>query len=176
MTRAVPLQRPGDGSIIVLGCVWTSSDARLRTNSIDPRSRGCTVKLAWGEDRSIELRLVSYQYPDCVPSGSRDWDANWLMVHGVVQDRDQSWEFRDPCMTTWEVEELIRWLDQLVAGDDTAERCLSFLEPNVKFERVPEPFSDVTLNSFSDVTLNVWFALESVPPGWARSIRGSDVA
>jgi len=72
-----------------------------------------------------------------------DWDANWLVISGKVWDGDRSWEFRDPCMTTWEARELASWLGGLgretprpAETAESAARRLWMTEPNLTFEAV----------------------------------------
>ena len=115
---------------------------------------------------SVELRIVSYQYPDNVGDGSgRDWDANWLVVAGdAVTDDGRSWSFRDPCLTTWEARSLGEWLRAVADGSmapspfdgSKAERLLVFTEPNVAFS--------LEARSGEDVVIRVHLSLESRPP------------
>jgi hypothetical protein len=89
----------------------------------------------------VELEVSSYQFGSRQSSSNgADWDANWLVISGKVWDGDRSWEFRDPCMTTWEARELASWLTGLGATasgpSDAAERRLWMTEPNLTFESV----------------------------------------
>jgi len=68
------------------------------------------VLLASLDGASVELRPTRYQFP-AEPPEPGDWDANWLEVHGRVRTTaGVTWTFDDPCLTTWEAEELATWL------------------------------------------------------------------
>ena len=96
-------------------------------------------------------------------SEQADWDANWLMIRGKVWDGDQGWEFRDPCMTTWEARKLASWLRGLgdakpatVAGVDPKEPALWLTEPNLMFTLIQA--------SQGITKLDIYFNAESRPP------------
>nr|WP_143598363.1 hypothetical protein [Phycicoccus duodecadis] len=108
--------------------------------------------------------MDGYQFPAMTTPG--DWDANWLIVEGAVRlATGESWSFRDPCLTTWEVSSLVDWLRQVADGsvqpsafpsDDDEERLQVFTEPNLAFS--------LAARSQARVTLRVHFSLESLPP------------
>lgn len=110
-----------------------------------------------GDDISLELTIAGYQFPN--PSGNEEnnWDLNWLVIEGKVEceDKSKNWTFRDPCLTTFEVEELAKWLE----GPSRLPVKI-FVEPNLKF-------------TFSPPYLVVVFSHESAPP-WRN--RGSTMA
>lgn len=128
----------------------------------------------WPSVEHVRLESLNGHYVDLAVSGYQfasgqsrseqvDWDANWLMIRAKVWDGDQSWEFHDPCMTTWESRELASWLRGLgdgnpatVAATDREEPQLWFTEPNLMF----------TLNGASQgvTTLHIYFNAESRPP------------
>ncbi|WP_340537977.1 WapI family immunity protein [Nocardioides sp. GXZ039] len=93
----------------------------------------------------------------------RDWDANWLVVAGVVGLPDGStWSFEDPCLTTWEARELLDWLRQVRDGlvqpstwDSDEERLLVFTEPNLAFS--------LAARTEGSVTIRAHLSLESGP-------------
>lgn len=114
----------------------------------------------------MALEVLGYQFPDAIPSeGGFDWDANWLVVRGVIKVEDRSWSFTDPCLTTQEAAELGDWLRQValgevVPGKDTGmggRGARWFVEPNVS----------VMLSSASEsgVSLLWHFSQESAPTG-----------
>lgn len=117
----------------------------------------------------VEIAVTSYQF-----SGGRstshqaDWDANWLMIRGKAWDGVKSWEFHDPCMTTWEARELASWLRGLdkthpveVASAVPAEVRLRLTEPNLMFS--------LAASSQGITSLDVHFDAESLPPGGSNS-------
>lgn len=85
-------------------------------------------------DALLELTVLGYQYPDLVSGG---WDANWLVIQGRVNANGQVWTFADPCLTTWEVQQLIEWMGVVEGGQ--AGRTLTFTEPNLAFAQVATP-------------------------------------
>ena len=112
----------------------------------------------------VDIAVTSYQFGGRQSSSNEvDWDANWLMVRGKAWDGVQSWEFHDPCMTTWEARQLASWLrglgnahSETVSAADPEELRLWLTEPNLMF----------TLASTSQgiTTLDVYFDAESRPP------------
>jgi hypothetical protein len=96
--------------------------------------------------------------------GSRDWDANWLVLTGSLLLPDgRAHAFRDPCLTTWEARELSDWLRSVAAGDvtsspDDADEPLDvvFTEPCIAF--------DLERADADLITLRVYLSLEAEPP------------
>lgn len=112
----------------------------------------------------VDLAVISYQFGrgESKSEGS-DWDANWLMIRGKVWDGIASWEFQDPCMTTWEVRELASWLRGLgntqretVAAADPEPLRMWLTEPNLMFT-LADTSRDIT-------TVDVYFDAECRPP------------
>lgn len=99
------------------------------------------MRLDGAEDRSLELTVAGYQFPDIGTPGSATgqdgfhYDANWLVIAGHVNDGQHSWTFRDPCLLTTEALELARWLDA-AADVSTDLEAADFIEPNLDFRRV----------------------------------------
>lgn len=112
----------------------------------------------------VDLTVIRYQFGSGQSTSAvPNWDANWLVIRGKVWDGIQSWEFQDPCMTTWEAREVASWLRGLgnahsatVEAADENELRLWLTEPNVMFE---------LLRTSQGITeLAVYFTLESQPP------------
>lgn len=100
------------------------------------------MRLSSTDGASVELRAVGYEFPDAIPSGPDDWDANWLVVRGEVRTgTGEAWAFKDPCLATWEAQDLADWLEAAAAGrfpatvapSEYSDGMLTFLEPNVAF-------------------------------------------
>ncbi len=82
--------------------------------------------------RRLELTLVAYEFPEIEDDR---WDSNWLVVRISAADDTDSWTAEDPCLLTWEVDELADWLDA-VAEPPATVADLEFTEPNLMFERI----------------------------------------
>ncbi|MEW1957169.1 hypothetical protein [Kineococcus sp. NPDC059986] len=115
------------------------------------------------------LGLTGYQYPGRDDPGG--WDANWLVVHGEVRTSDgESWSFDDPSLTTWDAQELQRWLHAAAEGhvdpvdDAQADGTgrLAFTEPNLAFS--------IAAVVGHETLLRVHLSAEAVSgrPGWTR--------
>lgn len=122
------------------------------------------MRLQEADGARVELHLTGYQYPGLHGSGEGDWDANWLNVRGEVRDASgQQWRFLDPCLTTWEANQLGAWLRGILVGSVAAagmgaeeRRILSFTEPNVAVS--------LAARDATDATVRFHFSLESGPP------------
>lgn len=90
------------------------------------------VLLEGTDGRRLELTLVGYEFPDLEDD---EWDADWLVVRISAADDPDVWTAEDPCLLTWEVDELADWLDA-VADAPGAVHDLEFIEPNLTFERI----------------------------------------
>lgn len=77
----------------------------------------------------IELRITAYQYGKSPSAPVGGWDENWLNVAGRVKHGEESWTFHDPCLTSWEAQELAAWLRHAHQVPDT----IDFTEPNLSF-------------------------------------------
>ena len=100
-------------------------------------------------DSWLRLRIAGYQFPEA----RGDDDANWLMIEGECSLNDRSWRFTDPCLETWEAEDLATWLEAVAAGRAVPPDKV-FTEPNLEFHLV------------GGKMLRIVFSLESAPP-WA---------
>ena len=112
----------------------------------------------------VDLVVTSYQFGRGQSSDDEaDWDANWLMIRGKAWDGAASWEFHDPCMTTWEARELASWLRGLGSADP---KTITATDPAVVRFWMTEPNLMFTLaaTSMGIVTLDVYFDAESRPP------------
>jgi hypothetical protein len=102
-----------------------------------------------GRDGSeFEATIVGYEFPHIE---HKKWDSNWLMVSMRVQSPLGAGKCVDPCLTTWDVERLITWLEAQAQASPT-ESDIYFLEANLGFE--------ICKVSGSVLTLRVHFILE----------------
>ncbi|MCU1614278.1 MAG: hypothetical protein JWO98_1818 [Frankiales bacterium] len=99
------------------------------------------VLLTSSDGAGVELRPTRYQFA-AAPSEPDDGDANWLEIYGRVRTvAGESWKFDDPCLTTWEAQEIGDWLRAAAGGrvpvietpTEASEELLAFTEPNLGF-------------------------------------------
>jgi len=101
-----------------------------------------------GSKTSFELKIVGYQFPD-IHKGT--YDSNWLVIKvNVIHATVGSWSFQDPCMLTFEVAELVDWLEK--CSQNSIPSNLIFFEPNIRFYLINKN------------TLRVYFYAEALPP------------
>lgn len=87
------------------------------------------------DNHSMEIGVIGYEFSG-TGSPKReelDYDANWLMVEVCYSEMDYTAVFRDACLLTWELAEIVEKLQNLVEGKET-EWCSNFLEPYLSFE------------------------------------------
>ena len=89
----------------------------------------------------LELDITGYEFPSIHDD---HWDSNWLIVRGRVAHPRGDWSFRQPCLTTFEVGDLARWLEGVANGAPEAKLGY-FTEPNLEFEyaALPDPVIEV---------------------------------
>lgn len=102
---------------------------------------------------AFTLELVGYEFPD----GNNYYDANWLMVAGSVRCQAGYWQFRDPCLLTSEVEELIQFLAAVATGEAPAQE-IGFIESNLYFTMTESDY------------LRIYFTLEAAPPWQSHNV------
>jgi len=115
------------------------------------------MKLIGENGATFDLMIEGYQFPEITTD---DWDSNWLMVCGQVKHPQGAWNFCDPCLTTFELEQLAEWFDGVAKGNVDSDNGY-FTEPNLHFEYVTMPIS----------AIQVTFAHESAPPWLGREER-----
>lgn len=113
----------------------------------------------------VDIAVSDYQFRLAQSKPGQDnGDANWLVIRGKAWDGVESWEFSDPCMTTWEARNLAAWLRGL---GDTHGQGTETSRPEHVGLWLTEPNLEFTLAASSDgiTTLDVHFDAESRPPG-----------
>lgn len=88
------------------------------------------------DSQTVEFKITNYQFPD---NQEGDWDSNWLNIYLKVDSKFGKWQTIDPSLTTWEVQEIIDWFDQLSSDKQPEYRLMTFIEPNLSFELLNEP-------------------------------------
>ena len=108
---------------------------------------------------ALKLTLVGYQFPEMI---HEPYDSNWLIVDIDVTTPDRSWRASDPCLLTYEVEQLADWLEQAANGTADNQVC-RFMEPCLQFELL-----DLEGGTHH---LRVMFDLE-LRPDWPTALAG----
>lgn len=80
------------------------------------------------DNQTVELRITNYQYP---ASLDRDQDGNWLNIYLKVESKVGNWQTVDPSLTTWEIQELIDWFNDLANNTKPKWTDMEFTEPNL---------------------------------------------
>ena len=114
------------------------------------------MMLTGPDGNSFQLSLEGYQYPNRASRGEQDEAANRLLVSVEASIHDQAWQKTSPCLLTWEIDQLIEWVEKL-PRTDVAHNRLLFSHPGLTFQyagRVGE-----------HVTLEVYFDYAMVAPG-----------
>ena len=106
-----------------------------------------------GKDgQEVELKILGYQFPF---NFDNEWDANWLRIYVKVRSNVGHWQTVDHSLTTWEVQELIRWFSDLSQDKETEFAEMTFVEPNLSFQILDK--------TADQKTIQVKFDLESKP-------------
>jgi hypothetical protein len=83
------------------------------------------------ENQSVELKIMNYEFPEIVDG---DYDSNWLNIYLNVKSKVEHWQTIDPSLTTWDMQRLINWFDNLSKNIEPKYLEIAFLEPNLCFE------------------------------------------
>ena len=81
-------------------------------------------------DHKFELNILNYEFPE--KGASDGHDAEWLKLSVSAGNGEGSWSNTDPCLLTWELVWLRRWLYNVVDGN-IENNEITFLEPELKF-------------------------------------------
>ena len=88
-------------------------------------------------EQYVELKIIGYEYPK-ITDDPFGYDSNWLMVYINAKSAKKHWEAVDPAFLSFELKELIDWLNYLSEnrmaeekyGEDKScrfcEPCLAF--------------------------------------------------
>lgn len=108
------------------------------------------LKSANGNEFSLEI--VNYEFPD----ETTVFDGNWLLIKTSIKTKDNIWTVTDPCLETYDIEDIIEWFSTLIQVNEPEEYLLVFTEPNINFR----------LNSIKKLTIDfdVLLTHECTPP------------
>jgi len=87
------------------------------------------------QGNTFKLDIVGYEYPN----SDEYYDANWIVVKIDVVDGGNHWSAEDKCLQTYELADLVDWLNG-VKLHDTNEQGISFLESEISF-RVADDYN-----------------------------------
>ncbi len=117
----------------------------------------CSRMLSFTHDTTrIEIDIADYQFPHLTDD---EWDSNWLNVDVALDIGHKHYRRTDPCLTTFELEGLCRWLEEM-AHVPVEGHSVAFTEPNLELE----------ISSLDPLTLSVKLSLELIPPWESKPI------
>ena len=96
------------------------------------------------DQQSIKLHIMGYEI---MVIEEEPFEANWLMVRIEVHSPDARWTVTEPCLTTYEIEDLANWLEA-VQFDTAAETAITFQKPLLAFRLVKEPGAPAALRVY----------------------------
>lgn len=122
------------------------------------------------DGKKIQIDIVNYEFPNRedtggIPTeeqleamGGRDEDANWLDVSFDCYDEKYKWNAIDPCLLSWELEDIMTWFVNLAEGREEENTA-----PHMFFT---EPCLGIFQKKLDDDNYRIRFALtyELAPP------------
>ena len=108
-------------------------------------------------NKNIEFSIASYQYPE--EKGSKeefDYDANWLVCELGYSDAEINETYKDACLLTYELEEIVDEFSKILAGSEDGY-ISDFMEPYLKVAAARVDEKIVVIFQFVyDTTDGVW--------------------
>ena len=90
------------------------------------------MKLKNSSKESFELRIIQYEFPNI---NNEKYDANWLLIEIEVSDQYGQWVVKDPCLLTFDIQNLGNWLLSIAAGEEVISK-FQFMEPELEFHLI----------------------------------------
>jgi len=96
--------------------------------------------LFYDENKSLLFDISDYQF--ACSKETDYYDINWLTVSIKYSDDTMSESFEDSCILTYELDELIKEIDDIIEGKESG-MISGFMEPYLKFSvtRVDDIYS-----------------------------------
>ena len=117
------------------------------------------------KDTSLSFEIDDYQYPEHKSQEKGyDYDANWLEVAIQYSYHNEVEKYKDACLLTYELEELIDGLSEVIAGKESLY-ISDFMEPYLKF---------AIASTDGKILLGMEFVYEANKTSW-RSHKVSEV-
>ena len=91
------------------------------------------------ENKAITFSILNYQFPYEKFSKPNDinYDANWLVIKVDYEEDGELKVFEDPCILTWELQELADQIFALLSGQSD-EYISEYIEPCIEFSIIRE--------------------------------------
>ena len=119
------------------------------------------MRLVGRQGTELGLAIEGYQFP---AEQVDPWESNTLLVEVRLLAPQGSWDVIDPCLTTWEGTQVVRWLAAFAARADlVAARPLALSAPNISL------FGRARAGEPDRVDVRACFALELRPPWLGRT-------
>jgi len=103
---------------------------------------------------AFRLTITGYQIPEV---GDEPFDVNWLVIWIEIDSGQEKLTLKDSCLTTFEVEKLANWLEQVQTGSEE-EAALTFQQPVLGFRLMRNPEGSAN-NRVDSGTLRVYVSL-----------------
>ncbi len=86
----------------------------------------------FSKNKIMDFSIIGYQFPNhIVSSEDYDYDANWLLCEINYTEDDYSRAYRDACLLTYELQELIKAMERILNKEDDTY-ISDFMEPYLK--------------------------------------------
>jgi hypothetical protein len=111
------------------------------------------------DNSELELKIVGYEFQEIQKDKH---SSNFLRIYTKVSSFHWSWEFIAPCLLTWEIFSLAKWLKSIV-NNKILSRKKEFIEPNLRLRLVKK------MKNLKKI--RVYFSHESRPPSVTPAIK-----
>ena len=110
-------------------------------------------------NKSLRFNVIGYQFPDLHSTkNDYNYDANWLTCEINYSDRENNNTYRDSCLLTCELEELIEALSKILNG-----------EPGGYISEFMEPYLQISISKADDkIMFVIHFVYDTSKNGWKK--------
>lgn len=98
------------------------------------------------EGYGFQLKVLGYQLSKRV---NDYYDDNWLIIKVQVKHPKGEWIAKDPCLLTFELQDMIDWLNTLKNTSEPPKGELSFMESELKFRLIEHEQGKLLLICFN---------------------------
>lgn len=118
------------------------------------------------ENKTIEFYILGYQFPNAKYSkpNNPDYDDNWLTVKVEYTENGKAETYRDSCVLTWELKEIMDAISDVLVSSKSAY-ISDFMESYLKFAvaKARDKFS-FTIDFVCDVSEGKWNKINATQP------------